>query len=248
MKKRLSINTIKEINENYSKKKKELEILLLETEKLNSMIDLCEVENDLSYSEVSELLNIIDGKIEDNDVLSSLIKIKEKKKEEEYPEILDAHYFPIIKKINLPQECRLLLDKNLNRLSRYVSIIEADIFGKTNIEKSKQEYVLNFLIENNVIEKTYVFHCTCGDTFECENEYISEEEKKEFYEYHSFDYDAATDDEIAQHEEDFEKGYINIPCWSDGSVEICDIDDFEKNLRFISYKVKMKPDRSLDKI
>ena len=98
MKKRLSINTIKEINENYSKKKKELEILLLETEKLNSMIDLCEVENDLSYSEVSELLNIIDGKIEDNDALSSLIKIKEKKKEEEYPEILDAHYFPIIKK------------------------------------------------------------------------------------------------------------------------------------------------------
>lgn len=43
-------------------------------------------------------------------------------------------------------------------------------------------------------------------------------------------------------------GCFETGCWNDGSIEICSLEDFNKNLRRVEYKVKIKPDTTLDEI
>ena len=63
----------------------------------------------------------------------------------------------------------------------------------------------------------------------------------------SFDYDNSTDEEIEKHEEsEFE--YINVPCWNDREILIESIEEFEKHLRGLTYKVEKEPDMTLDNL
>lgn len=242
----LPLKEIIRINEQFRTKEKELQELLKETQMYNDLIDLKEIDDSLSYEELKSLIPTLIFNNINNGTKVKLFNILKRKKEEQYPELLDAHFYPVIRDLNIPVSERLTLDKNLKELFDYNYFISADIFD--NVDVSNTSEIIDFLIENDIIERFYVFKCNCGYDFECNKTLVSEAEKEKFLKYHKFDINNASSEELDEYYDDYKSGFIFVHCFNGGDIEICDIDSFNKNLKYIAYKIKSKPSTYLDDI
>ena len=250
MNNKLSISKIKEINNNYKNKKEELDKLILEIRKQNSLIDIDEYSK-LIYEDMKELYKDIKYNINNSEIKEKLEKILNNKRLEEYPQLLDAHYYPELLKLEyLTKEQILRLDNNLKFFSNWSNIKTSQLF-KGNEFFNTDDEVLNksikFLLNNNIIERVYVFKCKCGDD-ECFDKYISQEYKDKFYNIHESDWNKLNDIEKEEINKLIEEGYawFEVGCWNGGDYEVETIEDFENNLNRIYYRVVKKPDLSLE--
>ena len=171
-----------------------------------------------------------------------------RKKFEKYPILEKAHYYPILNKLNLTNEEKRNIDEVLYYFKGYfyMSNLKQSISSFLKEEnKNKIDEIIDFLINNKIIEKRYVFECGCFSP--CSRIMLKEEDKNRFYEYHDFDYRNATDEEIEEHENNYQDGYIYVDCYNDNEIEIETIEDFEQEAEIV-YEIIAKPDRSLDRI
>lgn len=204
----------------------------------------------LKYKEMKEICNLLKYKV-DNNLMNKLLKIKNDKKIEEYPELLDAHYFKEILQLDyMNKQQRKELDDTLNRFKKWDNINEYRIFEKYSsnpINKELRRKVLKFLIENKIIEEVYVFNC--DDEIKC----ISKEYRDKFYRYFELlDKDAEgsiTKEEYKELIKIEENGYCEfyVDGYYSGGYCVDSIEDFENNMK-ISYKVIKEPDLSLDEV
>ncbi len=239
---KFSVKEIVDANLRYKELENNVHELYKELKKVNSMIDLEEVQRDLNYGQVKELFNMLSYSISEKDVQDELEKIMDNKKIEEYPKILGVHYYPIIKEMDfISEERKIELDRFIEGCNRRASL-KRDISIELNSEEIK------FLVDNEILEPIYSFYCNCCGN--CEPELITQSQKDKFYEYHNFDYKNKTKEEICKHQEDnFGDGYIEVGCWNDGYYEVTNIEEFEHNVsEHIKYNIKVKPDMTLDNI
>lgn len=232
-----SIEEIKKVNKEYDEESNRLKVLGEKVREINDKLDLTEVESKLSYIEAKKLYKLILSRSNDKSMCERMKKIVDDKKIKEYPEIMDVHYYPIIKDIDfLDNDEKIALDKlikNSYRNRRCAADIE-----------TLNEDTINFLIDNDILEKRYIFHCDCG-SFDCDDKVITQERFDRLKEYWIKAEQGLTTDE---EDEGMRYGCFETGCWNDGSIEICSLNDFNDNLRRIEYKVKIEPDMTLDDI
>ena len=215
-------------------------------QKLNN-INIEEFKN-LNYKEMKELCSLLQYKI-DKGIMDILLKIKNDKKIEEYPELLDAHYFKDILKLDyVSKEQRRELDFVLNRFKKWGGINIYRIFEEYSscpIDDKLRDNVIKFLIDNKIIEEVYIFRC------DDEIEYISKDYRNKFYRYFKlldkYNEGTITKEEYNELKELGDKDYNEFYVEGDGGYYIDDIKSFEENMS-IKYKVIGVPDTSLDEI
>lgn len=230
-----SVSEIIKANELYERERKALAELWNKTTLINDCLDLNEVKGNLSYKETKSLYNTVIYSCNNKEKLNMLEEILKEKKIKEYPEVLDVHYYPVIKNIDfLSDNEKIDLDKTIKnayliRLSR----------GKLNELNNK---ILHFLLTNKIIERQYIFHCSCGDD-ECYDEVITEslfDKLKDYWQRET------TNDTTHEDDKEMNYGCFETGCWNDGNVEVCSLEDFNNNLKRIEYKVVKEPDMTLD--
>lgn len=233
-----SINEVINANNLYEEKTEQLSKLRNKTKLINNELDLDEVKNTLNYTKAKEIYQKVSYSMDDKDKRILFRKIIEDKKINEYPEILDVHYYAIIKQIDfLNNDEKVNLDIQIKEAYNERRNIE----GLLNLEPR----ILDFLIKNKILEKQYIFHCDCNDN-ECGDKIISQEK---FDKLKNYWYKESEGIETTK-EEDKEMWYgcFETGCWNDGSVEIYSLETFNENLRRIEYDVIQKPDMTLDNI
>ena len=243
-----SIRFIENLIKELDNKRRDFEDFTQDISNKANDIDLDEVIK-LPYKEIKDLNLLLNTKVCLNTNFRLQLKeLEESKKLEEYPELLDAHYFPELRQLEfLKQDERKLLDYNLKRYYKYYKIRSFYIFEDLNLNKEIRIKIINFLLENKIIERLYMFECGCYSD-ECSPKLVTQEERDRFYNWHNFDYDNATDDEVGVHEDNYKDGYIYIECCNDEEKEITTIEEFKKELKCIVYRIIKKPDYSLDNI
>lgn len=232
-----SIKEIKEANKHYDNEKEKLDELLKEVRTINSNIDLTDVKNNLNYEQTKELYKMI--RYRSNDEKNKELKeIMEIKKSLEYPEITGIHYYPIIKTIDFITEKEkieldiLIKDANKNR----------KVLRKI---RDLDERVLNFLIDKDIIEKVYIFHCEC-ESDECYDTEITQEQFDTFKDYwERLKIEGGTTKEEDKY---MNYGCFETGCWNDGNVEVSSLEEFNQHLRYTDFRIKTKPDLTLDNI
>lgn len=191
----------------------------------------------LTYIEAKELYKLILNRNSNKERCEELKKIVENKKIKEYPQIKDVHYYPVINNIDfLNNEEKIKLDKLIkeayNNRNKREELINIDT------------KIVEFLENNSILEKLYIFHCNCG-SIECDDKIITQERFNKLKDYWKKEKEGLTTNE---EDEEMNYGCFETGCWNDGSIEICSLEDFNKNLRRVEYKVKIKPDTTLDEI
>lgn len=232
-----SIEEVKKVNRNYEEEVNKLNILNKKVRKVNDNLDLTEVESNLNYAESKELYKLILSRNSNKERCEELKKIVNNKKVKEYPQINDVHYYPIINDIDiLNKDKKLKLD----------TIIKEAYYNRNKREElnNLDTRIIDFLIDNSVLEKLYIFHCDCG-SFECDDKIITQERFNKLKDYWDKEKEGLT-----THEEDKEMNYgcFETGCWNDGTVEVCSLEEFNEHLRRIEYRIKIEPDITLDKI
>ena len=225
------VNLIKEIEE-YNKMNTELEQKRDKIKELSLSIDFKKATEKLTYAETKELKNKIKYRLHEKKD-KELNEILKTKKEKEYPEINGIIYYPELKNLKLEQHILIAIDRNLKNYSGHYSISSyyfikdlteyQDLSDKSY--KKALEPIINFLLENNIIEKKYLL----GNSL-----HISQEDKDKHYAHWSI-----TSEQIKEMcDEDIEQYYSedhSIMLYDDDNedsdeMEINSIAAFEKNL------------------
>lgn len=141
-------------------------------------IDLSKVEDNYTREEIKNIIQEIQD-VKLRYITLELGKIEEKMKEEEYPEILGVHHFPIIKEITfLTDKQKLELDKYLVRFRVATYLSKTGLY---RIVYEKADQLLEWLEDKGVVEVGYLLSC-----FKCREDNIgklTKEEKDLFEEY-----------------------------------------------------------------
>lgn len=207
----------------------------------NENIDL-ESLKDLSFSEINVICSTIKNRVSDIK-FKEILKIREKIKEKEYPDILDVHYYRELKKIPyLSNEIKIKLDKVLANKYRKTHI---DGLIKTLYEIDNR--LVNDLCKLGIMEKRYRLECkgVCSDcgwgilTLK-ESEVIK---YKEFWEK-ELKGELNDDDEG----EDINYGVMTIYCKNGYSYEISSLNEFNSHRKNEYYIINKKPDKTLDNL
>jgi len=233
-----SIAEILKANENYEIEKEKLSQLSTTVRGINDNLDLEEVKLSLNYAQIKELYRLILSRNNNHERLGILKEIMINKKILEHPQLNDVHYFPAISEINfISNEAAIALD----------ILIKSAYKNRRALQQLRDmdSQIIDFLIEKSIIEKVYIFHCTC-ESDECSDEEISQEMFDKLKAY----WKKGEDGEETTKEEDnsINYGCFETGCWNDGTVEICSLKDFDEHLIRIDYKVKVKPDMTLDNL
>lgn len=232
-----SIDEIRKVNKHYDEEVKKLNTIYENVRQINNNINLEEVKSTLNYAEAKELYELIQRRSSDEKIRHEFKQILNDKKIKEYPKINDVHYYPIINKIDsLSKDEKIKLD-NLIKES-YTSCRKAKEIKHLDTD------IIEFLSNNSIIEKLYVFHCTC-ESIECSDKIITQDRFEKLKRYWEKSKNSLTTDE---EDEEMRYGYFETGCYYDGSIEVCSLEDFNKNLLEVKYKVKSKPDMTLDYI
>jgi hypothetical protein len=227
-----NLKVVEEHEEVLEKEKKELKDFINNTINVNDF-------NNMTYLDAKKIYNKLWYKLSKENV-QDMQEMLENKKFLEYPLINDVHYYPIVNEIpNINLEQRLHIDKSLKKA----------YFKKENAELYiKDKQIINFLLEKHIIEKVYIFRCNCSENDDCTPEYITQDQYDDFMSYHNLinDKNMTEDEKDVYWDENFQDGHFEVGCWNGEGYEVCDIDDFNKHLNCIRYKVIIKPDISLD--
>lgn len=124
-------------------------------------IDLEKLKNDYSREELKALKDTLKD-INLQNIPYQLMEIIDKKKEEEYPELLGVHHYPIINEIDfLTEKEKLKLDEFLvrHRVGSYVRALWRVLDKREN-----QKQLEDWLIEHGVLSVYYALNCPhCGE-------------------------------------------------------------------------------------
>lgn len=191
-------------------------------------LDISELFNK-NYDELKEICSIIVPYCSKKD-LNIINEILVKRKEEKYPEILDAHYYPEIKEMTwLDKKTRRSLDKR---------IMTYRITDEELVELGDE--TVNFLIEKEIIKRTYVLDCGCGD-WECDRKYLDSRYVDGLKQYW------LKEETTKEEDEKYNYGCIELYC-SNETIEIESIDEIQEYLDCISIRVLKKADCTLDNL
>ena len=146
-----SIRYIENLIKELDNKRRDLEDFTQDVSNKANDINLDEVI-ELPYKDIKDLNLLLNTKVRLNTNFGLQLKeLEESKKLEEYPELLDAHYFPELKQLEfLKQDERVLLDYNLKRYYKYSKIRNFHIFEDLNLNKEIRTKIMNFLLENKI--------------------------------------------------------------------------------------------------
>lgn len=232
-----SIEIIRNINKNYDEEVQKLDVLNTKVRAANDDLDLEEVKSKLTYLEAKDLYKLILSRSNNKEKCEEFKKIVDDKKIKEYPQINDVHYYPIINDMNfLEKEKRIKLD-----------ILIKDAYRNRNIRENLNNLdtnILDFLVENSILEKIYIFHCNCH-SIECEDKIITQDRFDKLKKYWEKSYN---DETTPEEDQEMRYGCFETGCWHGDSVEVCSLEDFNEHLRRIEYKVIKEPDLTLDKL
>lgn len=227
-----NLKILEEHEEELEKEKKELKDFI------NKTINLDDFKN-MSYLETKKIYKKLWYKLS-NENTEDMKEMLENKKQLEYPIINDVHYYPIVNEIpNLSLEQRLHIDKSLRKAHTKRENFEVYI---------KDTSIIDFLLEKHILEKVYIFKCNCLEDDDCTPEFITQDRYDDFMSFHNLinDKDMTDDEKDAYWDEHFQDSHFEVGCWNGEGYEVCDIDEFNKHLNCIRYKVIIKPDTSLD--
>lgn len=232
-----SIEEVKKVNKNYEDEVNKLNKLNEKVRKINDNLDLEEVESTLTYVDSKELYKLILSRNSNKERCNEFKKIVNDKKIKEYPQINDVHYYPIINDI------AFLNQENKIKLDNLIKEAYSDRNKREEINNLDMR-IINFLVTNSIIEKLYIFHCNCG-SWDCDDKIITQEYFNKLREYWVKE---EKDETTPEEDKEMHYGCFETGCWNDGSVEVCSLKDFNEHLRRVEYKVKIKPDMTLDEI
>lgn len=227
------LNEIKKYNNEYKIQKEKVQELYKELRKINDSIDIDEVKR-LKYMEVKELYNMLKYAMDDGNKLNEIESLMKEKKEQEYPEILNVHYYPEINKLNnLTTEEKVKLDK----------LIKESIHNMNSRKKIKglDNSIKSFLMDHKIIRREYLLSCNCGHFF-CHDKLFKEEELNKYIDYWNKKKNHLTTDE---EDEEYNYGYIYIDCEHAGEIEIGSREEFFKYAKQ-QFEVIKEPDLTLD--
>lgn len=241
------MNIYKEIlNTNHIYNEKILELNTLIKNKYNKLLDLDIIKKECSYKECKEILHCVKD-IVNKDILIQLDEIIKEKRINKYPDLLDAHYYPSIKEIDfLSKEERFELDSILNRVYKVLSDdIKIELFAE-KINNKYNKNIIDILVNKNLINKIYVFHCDCESDFECPETIITNEELNGYKGY----WDKIKNNQPTTNEEDrkYHYGTILVECYNEPEKEITSFKEFIDNLYKVKYKVINAPYKALDNL
>lgn len=141
---------------------KEFQIIIEKKKEYSEFVESINIE-ELSEKYTREELKTLEGELKKINLESieyELSNVIEKKKKEEYPELLGVHHYPVIKEIDLLTENqKVLLDKHL------LMIGKGNVIGglTRKLHYGKVTKVENFLIEKGIAEPEYIAICpSCG--------------------------------------------------------------------------------------
>lgn len=199
----------------------------------------------LSYLEAKKTYETIHQNLEHEQCLQ-LEEVLEEIKINDYPALSIAHYYPVINEIDyLDANQKKQLDEVLRCFSnKNYLITTSSIWFELNFNEELTEKILNFLYKKGILQKNYAFYCSCGSE-DCDPLIITREQYDKFIAYHSVtrsQFDNMTDEEKKDHNNRWEEGYFEVPCWNDGNKEICSIEDLQKNAKEYFYKIIAAPD------
>lgn len=217
---------------------------------INSLLNLDDIKQ-LSYQEAKNIHKLLYWNTSDlqRQKIETIVK---ELKENEYPLLKKAHYYPVINEMNF------LGDDQKNRLDKLLrdccnSYIYTDSLGWLRLKFKKEitDKVFEFLLNKGIVEKSYIIKCDCGSD-ECYGETISQERYDEFVKYHS----VTKEDKLKMSKEELDKysidwsdkGYIQVGCWNDDAKEIYDLKTFMNEVKLFAYKNVVKPDLSLENV
>lgn len=246
-KKILTLEGFKKIEKQIKQKRNECNNYIKNKEKeINDNIDLDFLKT-LSYEELNEFYDLY-CKYGSFKLVDGIYDILEEKKVEKYPLLSKAYYYPILNELDITDEEKRNIDEylyNYYKINKPKETFHIMLDNCLKENENKIHDIFNFLLNNKIIEKVYIFSCNCFSP--CYEKIITEKQKEKFYNYHCFDYDNATEEEINKHEDDYIDGYIYIDCDNDYCIEIDSIESFEKNAKVL-YQVILEPDTSLDEV
>lgn len=234
-----SVSEIIKTNKHYEEEAKKLNELWRKTKEANDKLDLEEVKNNLNYADSKKLYQILSTGSNNKEKCEELKKIVYDKKVKEYPQIKDVHYYPIINTIDfLDKENKIKLDILLKESYQ-------NAHKQKKLKNILDEKTINFLIDNAILERLYIFHCDCDNDFYCDDKIITEEQFDKLKTYWQKQAEGTNTDEDDEY---MHYGCFEVGCSNDNFIEVSCLSDFNKYLRRVEYKVKLKPDTTLDEI
>ena len=239
-----TINEVLEIRDKYDTLKKQEESLCIEMKEVFNSIDIKEYEK-LNYEECKNVFDKLTYRIDD-EIKNKLSSILTKKKEEVYPEILKAQYYPELNTLNLSDEDKIEIDNFIRKHIRHIFTDRIINECKPLIEN------IHKLVELDILKKNYSFKCyECGSS----SENLSQDDfdsYKRIWEIETLSKQNKLTDEMNNELDELYQnhsyGCIEIYCMDcdDMHKEITNLGEFEEYLNDgnveIYYRVNKNPD------
>lgn len=241
-----SINEIIKVNDEL---KMEIKILRRKIRELESEIksncnevDLNEFSS-LNYSQMKRLFNEIKFGLS-VDIADKLKEIMEKTKEEENLEILDVHYFPILKNIKcIPNNLKKEIDNDLREVSYKNNLLLTNLLHSYKEKFNFYNELINEFIEKEIISPLYVFRCHLCSYEDDEDiiDYKTFKKMKDYWDKEKNNIKLTEDEKMACN-----YGFLEIAFECD-SIEVENLEEFEDKISRIEYEMVVKPDLTLEK-
>jgi hypothetical protein len=245
-----TINKIIEVSNRYNDLKRQVDEVWAEMKTVCNNIDIEEYRK-LSYEECKDISERVSYRIED-DIQAKLNVILTQKKEDKYPELLQAHYYSELNALDISDGDKASIDNFIRKHIRHVF---------TNNLISKCQPLLDNiykLVEFDILKKNYSLKCNeCGSA----TAVFTEDEMngyKRIWELELLSKTERLTDELeVELDELFKKysyGCIELCCFDcdEMHVEIANLEQFNKYVNDgyveIYYKLIKTPDLTYEKL
>lgn len=228
-----NLKSLQQIIQEKEQKKNELKICETNLKEYLSEIDFSAFK-DLNYDELKSIEENIrySTPSEQRETLKQLLMLK---KEEKYPEIKGAHYFPDLQKLtHLSQQEQRELDEVLYNQQKSIKI------------KALSEELLTHLLNIGIVNRLYLFRCGCEEKWDCETKIFNESQMKEYFNYWEL---KKNNEEIPKElTEKLNYGFINLYCTDTdcednvgGEIGINSLELYKKYPPHIYYQIVIEP-------
>lgn len=251
----MDIKELLEKNREYNKIKenmeKQLKIMRSSIEELNSEINFEDIK-ELGYDNAKEVFEEIKYNLDYKTLRLKFEEILKELKENKYPQMKQAHFFPILNNIDF------LTKKQIKALDEY-------LYYHPRVRISDQYYIrmwhdcgienqakkiIDFMYKNDMLNKRYII--TCGYCDDGDSEEISKEKYENMKKYFQIQTKFKNKEDVSPEDENwfedfdiYEEGFPEIYCEC-GCREIEEWSDIEDNLSF-EYRLKVEADTTYAK-
>ena len=257
------VDKILYLNEIYSYKYEELDKLKNQIKEECNKLSIDDFKK-YEYKELKEILMKIDMFIDIDFFLHTEIKdlIKEKK-EELYPQLKNACYYPELNKIDFLSNKEIvnldrLLKKNSENYKPLLKLSSNIFIDRTCEEKENLiENIKDFLLKESIVEKEYVLGCNCEEDgyncLDCLKVFLPESKLNKHRKAWALSKKLLEGNNSIEEEKEFILlsedgfGWIDIPCLN-GLIEIEFEEEMNKYIKNINLLIIKKPNLEIDKL